>query len=82
MLANRCWVYRPLEPLPSLATLPGAVAKATKEPMGASTCDRPPLPERELRAKGLSRQASRMTTLMRLRAVSILSSTCWTSTAL
>jgi hypothetical protein len=69
-------------PLPSLATLPGAVAKATSEPIGASSCDSPPPPEREARAKGLSRQASRMTTLMRFLAVSILSSTCCTSTAL
>ena len=80
MLASKCCVYKPLVPLPSLATLPGEVAKAISEPVGASSCDRPPLPALPSLTNGLSRQASRITTFIRLRALPMRSSNCWTST--
>jgi len=60
--SSRAWVYRPFWPAPSLAVLPGAVAKATKLPVGASICVRPRAPERQPLAKGLLRHASRTRT--------------------
>ena len=50
-------------PEPSAATLPGAVAKETIAPLGASMGARPLATERKERLKGLLRQASRKTRL-------------------
>ena len=70
----------PFRPKPSAAVAPGAVAYAIRVPEGPPICARPVAETLKVSRKGLSRQASRMTKLKRVRARSMRSKTCETST--
>ncbi len=73
MFCRMCLVYMPLRPKPSAAVDPGDVAYAIRVPDGELICARPALDNLKLAANGLSRQASRMMKLKRVRARSMRS---------